>query len=79
MFSMQSMRQVPDTTTEELLEEAFSVRSMPRCYKAEKLRICLVVRQLLASKDMCTKVELSTALKAIIRKWLLKTQQAENT
>jgi hypothetical protein len=38
-----------------------------KCYKQDESRFQLVVRQLLASKDMNTEVEGSTALEAVTR------------
>jgi hypothetical protein len=49
---MRSVRQLYDKTTEELMREAFSVRSMPRCYKQDKSRVWLVVRQSPTSEDI---------------------------
>jgi hypothetical protein len=43
------------------------VRSLPNCYKQEKSRVQLVVRQSVASKDMNTEVEGSTSLEAVTR------------
>jgi hypothetical protein len=79
MFSTQSVRQVHDTTTEELLGEVFSVWSVLRCCKQDKSRIWLVLRQSPTSNDMSMEVEGSKVLEAIIKQWLMKTQQAEKT
>jgi hypothetical protein len=79
VFSTQSMWQLIDPTLEEQLGEVFSVWFVQRCYKQDKSRIYLVVRQLPASKDMYTEVEVSMALEAVIRQWPMKTQQTEKT
>jgi hypothetical protein len=55
------------------------MRSVPRCYKQDKSRVKLVVRQPLVSKDVNTEVEGTTTLKAVTRQRLMKTQQTENT
>jgi hypothetical protein len=39
VFSKQSVRQLDDATTEELLEVVFSMRFVTRYYKQEKCRI----------------------------------------
>jgi hypothetical protein len=43
--STRSVRQLRDATIEELLREVFSVRSVPKCYKQDKSRMYLIVRQ----------------------------------
>jgi hypothetical protein len=45
---------------------------MPMCFKQDKSRVYLVVRQSPASKDMNTEVEGSTALEAVTRQRLMK-------
>jgi hypothetical protein len=52
---------------------------MPRCYKQERSRVELVVRQSPASKDMNTEAEEATALEAVNRRQQVKIQQAEKT
>jgi hypothetical protein len=39
VFSTRSVRKLRDSTTEELLGEVFSVRSVPRLYNEEQLRL----------------------------------------
>jgi hypothetical protein len=56
-----------DGAIEELLEGVFSVRSVLKCYKADKSIIYLVVRQSSASKDLNTGAEEVTALEAVTR------------
>jgi hypothetical protein len=58
---MRSVGQLRDTTIEKLLEAMFSMPSVQRCYRQDKSRIYLVVRQSPASKDVNTEVEASTA------------------
>jgi hypothetical protein len=58
--------------TIELLETVFYMLSLPRCYKQDKSGVYLVARETLASKE-------ATALKAVTRQRLVKTQQTENT
>jgi hypothetical protein len=48
--------------------------SVPRCYKQDKSRLQLVVRQ-----NVNTEVEGFAALKAVTRQRLVKTQQTEKT
>jgi hypothetical protein len=67
-----------DATTEELLGDMFSMMSVPRCFKQEKYRVQLVVRQSPASKDVNTEAEGSTVLEAFTKQ-LMKTQQNEKT
>jgi hypothetical protein len=69
------MRQLREATIEELLGEMFSVRSVPMCYKQDTSRVYLVVRQSPASNDMNTEVEGCTALEAVSRQRLMKTQR----
>jgi hypothetical protein len=52
VFPTRSVRQLRDATIEELLREVFSVKSVPRCYKQDKSRIWLVVRQSPSGKDV---------------------------
>jgi hypothetical protein len=74
----------------EILEEAFSMRSVPRQYNEEQLRLWesletavwragVAVRQSPASKDVSTEAEEATALEAVTRQWLVKIQQTEET
>jgi hypothetical protein len=79
VFSTESVRQLRDATIEELLAGVYSVRSVPRCYKQDKFKIELVVTESPASEDVKTGVEGCTALKAVTRQRLVKTQQTENT
>jgi hypothetical protein len=79
VFSTWSERQLRDATIGELLSGVFSVRSMLRCYKQNKFKVYLVVRQSLARKDVNTEDEGSTALEAISRQRLAKTYQIEKT
>jgi hypothetical protein len=72
------MRQLCDTT-EELLVEVFSVESMQRCYKQYNSRVWLAIRMSPACKDMNMELDGSTALEAITRQRLVKTQQTEET
>jgi hypothetical protein len=39
VFSTQFLRQLRDSTIEELLEEVLSMQSVPRLYKEEQLRL----------------------------------------
>jgi hypothetical protein len=55
------------------------VRSVPRCYKQDKSRVSLVVRQSPASKDVNTEAEETTVLETITRRQLAKIQQIEKT
>jgi hypothetical protein len=55
-----------------LLGEVFFMRSVPRCYKQDKSKVELVVRQLLASK-----YEKATALEAITKRQPVKIQHTE--
>jgi hypothetical protein len=73
------MRKLLDATIEELLREVFSVRSVPRCYKQETCLESSELRQSPARKDVNREVERSTALEAVIRERLAKTQQTEKT
>jgi hypothetical protein len=52
---------------------------MPRYFKLDKSSVQLVVRESPTSGDMNTEVEVSTALKAVTRKRLVKIQQTEKT
>jgi hypothetical protein len=53
------------------------VRSVPRRYEEDKLAVS-AVRQSPVSKDVNTEVEGSTALEAVTRQQLKKTEQTEN-
>jgi hypothetical protein len=53
------------------------VRSVPRCYKQDKSRVYLVVRQSPASKGVNTEAEEATALIAVTRRQPAKIQQTE--
>jgi hypothetical protein len=55
------------------------MRLVPRCFKQDKSRIELVVRQSPANEDVYTQVEGTTALEAVTRQRLAKTQQTEKT
>jgi hypothetical protein len=55
------VQQLCDVTIEEL----FSARSVPRCYKEGKSTVYLLLRQSPASKAVNTKTEGSTALEAV--------------
>jgi hypothetical protein len=57
------MKQLHDTTIEELLGEVFSVQSIPRCYKQNKSRVSSVVRQSPASKGVNMEAEEAMAYK----------------
>jgi ribosomal protein S2 len=61
VFSARYVIQLREATTE-LSEAAASMRSMPRCYKKNKSRVYLVVRQSPASKAVNTEAEEATAL-----------------
>jgi hypothetical protein len=50
------------------LGEVFPVQSVPRCYKQDKYRFALVVRQSPASKDVNTEVEEAAALEAVTKR-----------
>jgi hypothetical protein len=79
VFSMRSVRQLCEAKIKVLMGEVFSVRSVPRCYKQDNSKIELVVRQSSAIKDVNTEAEGLTALEAITRQRLAKTQQTEKT
>jgi hypothetical protein len=70
---MRFVRQLCDVTIEELLGEVFSMQSVQMCYKQDKFKVWLVVRQSPASKDVNTEVQGSTALEAVTRQRLVKT------
>jgi hypothetical protein len=57
---------------EELLEAVYSMRSVPRCYKQDKSKFELVVRQSPANKDENTEAEKATVLKAVTRRQPVK-------
>jgi hypothetical protein len=63
--------------TEELLGEVFSMLSVPRCFKQDKFRFELDVKQSPASNDVNTEAEEATALEAITRRQPVKIQQTE--
>jgi hypothetical protein len=71
------MRQLHDTTIEELLGEVFSVQSILRCYKQNKPRVSSVVRQSPASKGVNMEAEEAMALEAVTRQQPVKMQQTE--
>jgi hypothetical protein len=73
------MRQLRDATIEELLGEAFPAPSVQRCYKQDKFKVWLVVRESPASKGVNTEAEESTALETITRQRPVKTQQTGKT
>jgi hypothetical protein len=75
VFSTRSVPQLRVVTIEEL----FSVRSVPRCYKQDKSGVQLVVSQSPASKDVNTEAEEATALVAVTRRQPVKIQQTEKT
>jgi hypothetical protein len=77
VFSTRSVRKLRDARLEDLLGEAFSMRSVPKCYKQDKSRIQLVVRQSPASKGVKMELEESTAFEAVTRQRLVKIQQNE--
>jgi hypothetical protein len=54
-----------------------SVRSVARCYKQEKYRVQLVLRQSPTDKDVNTETEEVTVLEAVTRRQPLKIQQTE--
>jgi hypothetical protein len=53
------------------------MQSLPRCYRRNKSRIWLGVRQSPASNDTNTEDDEATALEAITRRQPVKLQQAE--
>jgi hypothetical protein len=55
------------------------MRSVPRCYKQEKYKIYLLVRDSPVCKDVNTEAERTTALEAVTRQRLVKTRQTEKT
>jgi hypothetical protein len=61
------VRYLRDVSIEKLLGEVFSVRSVPRCYKQDRFRVWLVVRQSPASTDVNTEIEKATTLEAVTR------------
>jgi hypothetical protein len=78
VFSKRSVRQLREATTE-LLEAVFSMRSVSGCYKQDKSRVQLVGGQSADSKGVNTEAEEVTALEAVTRQRLVKTQQTEKT
>jgi hypothetical protein len=79
VFSTRSVQQLRNATTEELFEAVFSMRSVPRCYNKDKSWFYLVGRESPASKGVNTEAEEATALEAVTRQRLLKTQHIEKT
>jgi hypothetical protein len=79
VFSTLSVRQLRDATIGKLLEEIRSVRSVPRCYKQDRSRLRLVVRQSPGSKDVNIEAEGTTALEAVTKRQPLKMQQIAKT
>jgi hypothetical protein len=65
VFSRESVLQLRDATIE-LFGEVLSVRSVPSCYKQDKFRFNLVVRQPPASKVVNSESEKAMALEAVI-------------
>jgi hypothetical protein len=59
------------------MEEMFSMRPVPRCYKQNKTRVWRVVRQSPAIKDVNMEAEEATALEAVARRQPVKIQQTE--
>jgi hypothetical protein len=57
VFSAWSMGQLCGAIIEELFGGVFSVRSVLRCFKQDRFRVQLVVRQSPASKDVNIEVE----------------------
>jgi hypothetical protein len=74
---MQSGRQLRDAIIDDLLRNVFYMVSVPKCFKQDNSIIWLVVIYSSAIKDVSTEVEGYTALKAVTRQRLLKTQQTE--
>jgi hypothetical protein len=68
-----------DATMQELLGDVFSMRPLPKCYKQDKPRFYLVVRQSPAIKDVNKEGEEATALEAVIRRQPVKIQLTEKT
>jgi hypothetical protein len=58
------MRQLRDATIEELLGEVFSMRSALRCYKQDKSRVSVALRESSASKNLKTEAQEATALES---------------
>jgi hypothetical protein len=73
---MRAERYPREAITEELLGEVFSMRPCRSVISRTSLEFS-EVRQSPASKDMNTEVDGSTALEAITRQRLVKTQQNE--
>jgi hypothetical protein len=57
----------------------YFVPSVLRCYKQDKSRFQLVIRQSPAKKGMNTGAEKATALEAVTRRQPVKIQQTEKT
>jgi hypothetical protein len=56
-----------------------SVRSMLKCYKQDRCSNEFAVRQWPASKDMNMEAKIATALEAVTRRQLVRTQQTEKS
>jgi hypothetical protein len=76
VFSTRSVRQLREATVE-LLGEVFSVRSKARCYKQDKPKVQLILRQSPANKLGNTEGEEAMALEAVTRRQQVKIQQTE--
>jgi hypothetical protein len=55
------------------------MRVMSRCYKLDKSRVQFIGRHAKVSKGVNTEAEEATALEAVTRQRLVKTQQTEKT
>jgi hypothetical protein len=72
------VQELRDGKIEELLEEVFSLRSVPRCYKQDNSRVYeLVGGQSSTSKGMNMEAKEATALEAVTRRQPMKIQQTE--
>jgi hypothetical protein len=67
VFYMRPMRQLRGAKIE-LLQQAFSMWSVLRCYQEDKSIILLVLRKSPTSKDVNTEAEEATALEAVTRR-----------
>jgi hypothetical protein len=76
VFSKRSVRQLRDATIK--LLEVFSMRSVPRCYKQDKSEFS-ELGESPASKGVNMEAKEVTALEAVTRQRLMKTQQTEKT
>jgi hypothetical protein len=74
VFSTRSVRQLRDAPIEKLLEAVFSVLYMQWCFKEDKSRVRVVVRQLPTNREVNMEVEGSTALVAVARRKPVKIQ-----